>query len=262
MAWAWKRVSSSPRSPPDGRKRSSTSCSLASPEPLGVGRVGLRSKRSGGEHEGFDCVHRLCRPGVDASGRGGNRRSGVARRLGRRTHWLSRCGRAGDDVFARDAQTRGRARRSLDRYSPPPPDGDGAALALRDRAGTRAGGGRTSYRVSALAIGVVADDLDTACAPVAAMLAMFPQATAEYLAKGVVEPGSLVEAEKKGPMAVMKMWPRKAIAEIAFVATPGGVRETLASYAETGVDELALVLMGDPETHPGIIRQLAAASSS
>ncbi len=123
----------------------------------------------------------------------------------------------------------------------------------------RAGRDRKSYRVTALAVGVVADDLDAACAPVSAMFAMFPQATAEYLAKGVVEPGSLVEAEKKGPMAVMKMWPRQKIAEIAFVATPGGIREALAAYAESGVDELALVLMGDPETHPGIIRQLAAA---
>ena len=123
----------------------------------------------------------------------------------------------------------------------------------------RAGRDRKSYRVSALAIGVVADDLDTACAPIAAMFAMFPQATAEYLAKGVAEPGSLVAAEKKGPMAVMKMWPRQKIAEVAFVTTPGGIRETLASYAETGIDELALVLMGDPETHAGIFRQLAAA---
>jgi alkanesulfonate monooxygenase SsuD/methylene tetrahydromethanopterin reductase-like flavin-dependent oxidoreductase (luciferase family) len=126
---------------------------------------------------------------------------------------------------------------------------------------SHAGRDRASYRVSALAIGVVADDLDTACGPVAAMLAMFPQATAEYLARGVAEPGSLVEAEKKGPMAVMRMWPRKAIAEIAFVATPSGIGDALASYADTGVDELALVLMGDPETHPDIVRRLAAARS-
>ena len=118
---------------------------------------------------------------------------------------------------------------------------------------------RSAYRVSALAIGVIADDLDAACGPVQAMLAMFPQATAEYLARGVVEPGSLVAAEKQGPMAVMKMWTRRAIEQIAFVSTPARLAETLASYAETGIDELGLMLMGDPETHPEIIRRLAAA---
>ena len=118
---------------------------------------------------------------------------------------------------------------------------------------------RTAFRVSALAIGVIAEDLDAACGPVAAMLSMFPQATAEYLARGVVEPGSLVAAEKQGPMAVMKMWPRKSIEQIAFVSTPSRLRETLDSYVATGIDELALMLMGDPETHPELIRQLAAA---
>jgi 5,10-methylenetetrahydromethanopterin reductase len=133
------------------------------------------------------------------------------------------------------------------------------AVSVVEQALARTKRDRAAYRVSALAIGVIAEDLDAACGPVAAMLAMFPQATAEYLARGVVEPGSLVEAEKKGPMAVMKMWPRKAIAEIAFVATPGGLGDALASYAETGIDELGLILMGDSETHPEIIRRLAAA---
>ncbi len=133
------------------------------------------------------------------------------------------------------------------------------AVAAVEQELARAKRDRTSYRVSALAIGVIAEDLDAACGPVSAMLAMFPQATAEYLARGVVEPGSLVEAEKKGPMAVMKMWPRQAIAEIAFVATPDGLGDALASYAETGIDELGLILMGDSETHAEIIRRLAAA---
>jgi 5,10-methylenetetrahydromethanopterin reductase len=123
----------------------------------------------------------------------------------------------------------------------------------------RTGRDRSRYRISALAIGVIADDVDAACAPVAAMLSMFPQATAEYLARGVVEPGRLVAAEKQGPMAVMKMWPRRAIEQIAFVSTPPRLGDGLAAYAETGIDELALMLMGDPENHPDLIRRLAAA---
>ena len=133
------------------------------------------------------------------------------------------------------------------------------AVAAVERELAAAGRERAAYRVSALAIGVIADDLDAACAPVQAMFAMFPQATAEILARGVVEPGSLVAAEKKGPMAVMKMWPRSAIAEVALVSTPSDLGNALASYAETGIDELALILVGEPGTHPEIVRRLAAA---
>jgi alkanesulfonate monooxygenase SsuD/methylene tetrahydromethanopterin reductase-like flavin-dependent oxidoreductase (luciferase family) len=122
-----------------------------------------------------------------------------------------------------------------------------------------AGRDRKAFRITAMAIGVVADDLDTACGPLKAMLAMFPQGTAEYLARGAVAAGSLVEAEKRGPMAVMKMWTREAIEKIAFVSTPDRLGETLASYAETGIDELSLVLFGDPDSHPEIVRKLAAA---
>jgi len=121
-----------------------------------------------------------------------------------------------------------------------------------------AGRDRKSFRITAMAIGVVAEDLDTACGPLKAMLAMFPQGTAEYLARGVVAPGSLVEREAR-PMAVMKMWTREAIEKIAFVSAPDRLGATLASYAETGIDELSLVLFGDPDSHPEIVRKLAAA---
>jgi len=124
------------------------------------------------------------------------------------------------------------------------------AAAKRDRA---------AYRITAMALGIVASDLDAACGPVAAMLSMFPQATAEYLARGAVPPGSLVEAEKKGPMAVMKMWNRESIGKIALLSTPDGLSGALASYAETGIDELSLVLIADPDAQPEIVRRLAAA---
>ena len=55
------------------------------------------------------------------------------------------------------------------------------------------------------------------------------------------------------------MWPRSAIAEVALVSTPSDLGNALASYAETGIDELALILVGEPGTHPEIVRRLAAA---
>jgi 5,10-methylenetetrahydromethanopterin reductase len=133
------------------------------------------------------------------------------------------------------------------------------AVAQSERALAAAKRDRKAYRIVALALGIIADDLDAARGPVRAMLSMFPQGLAEFLARGVVEPGSLVAAEKQGPMAVMKKWTDEAIDQIAFVAKPNGLANALAAYAETGIDELGLILMADPEQQPEIVRQLAAA---
>lgn len=122
-----------------------------------------------------------------------------------------------------------------------------------------AGKSRSEFRITALALGIIAPDVDAALGPVKAMLSMVPQASAEYLARGVVEPGTLVEAEKKGPMAVMKAWTRESIEGISLTATPSRLSEALQSYADTGIDELSLILAADPENQPDIIRQLAAA---
>ncbi|MGH7860070.1 MAG: LLM class flavin-dependent oxidoreductase, partial [Candidatus Binatia bacterium] len=132
-------------------------------------------------------------------------------------------------------------------------------VALVERELGEAGRNRASYRIVAMAIGVVSTDLEAACGPLRAMLAMFPQTTAEYLARGVMAPGSLVEAEKQGPMAVMKMWSAEAIEQIALVSTPETLAGALRCYADTGIDELALVLLGDPDAQSEIVRRLAAA---
>ena len=108
-------------------------------------------------------------------------------------------------------------------------------------------------------MGIIAEDLETAVGPVKAMISMFPQATAEYLARGAVAPGSLVAAAEEGPMAVMKAWSLDAIRETMLACTPADVRGALRSYADTGIDELSVVLAADPEAQPAIIDQLAAA---
>jgi alkanesulfonate monooxygenase SsuD/methylene tetrahydromethanopterin reductase-like flavin-dependent oxidoreductase (luciferase family) len=132
-------------------------------------------------------------------------------------------------------------------------------LAAVERELAAAGRKRQDFRVTAIAMGIVADDLEAAVGPVKAMVSMFPQETAEVLAKGVVEPGRLVEASRKGPMAVMKAWTTEAIAGVMLATTPAGLREGLASYAATGIDELSLVLSADPEAQPAIVEKLAAA---
>ena len=136
------------------------------------------------------------------------------------------------------------------------------AVAQSERALAAAKRDRSQYRIVALALGIIADDLPAARGPIRAMLSMFPQGLAEFLARGVAEPGSLVAAEKQGPMAVMKQWTDEKIDQIAFVAKPDGLAAALAAYAETGIDELGLILMADAEQQPEIVRQLAAARGS
>ncbi|HKY92024.1 MAG TPA: LLM class flavin-dependent oxidoreductase [Nevskiaceae bacterium] len=122
-----------------------------------------------------------------------------------------------------------------------------------------AGRDRKSFRITAMALAVVSPNLEVACGPVKAMFSMFPQETAEYLARGVVEPGSLVAAAKNGPMAVMKEWTQQAVEGVIVAATPDRIAPALQSYADTGVDELSLILFGDPSEQPALVEQIARA---
>jgi alkanesulfonate monooxygenase SsuD/methylene tetrahydromethanopterin reductase-like flavin-dependent oxidoreductase (luciferase family) len=123
-----------------------------------------------------------------------------------------------------------------------------------------AGRSRNDFRITALAMATVGDDKDSARGPLPAMLAMFPQDTAAYLARGVVDAEALVAAERDGgPFAVMKMWTPEAVDQIALVATPDTIAAELAAYAATGIDELALTLLNPPEEQPQVVKHIAAA---
>ncbi len=119
---------------------------------------------------------------------------------------------------------------------------------------------RSSFRITAIVITTIGDDLDTIRAPLAPMLSTFPQHTAGYLARGVIDTDELLAAESAGgPFAVMKMWTPERIDQIAMVTTPGGLGDALARYAATGIDEVALMMLNMPEQQPELIRLLAAA---
>ena len=91
------------------------------------------------------------------------------------------------------------------------------------------------------------------------MLSGFPQVTAAFLARGVVDPDELTRVEREeGPFGVMKYWTPERVDQIAFVATPDTLGERLASYAATGIDELALMMINPPSEQPAIVKQLAA----
>ena len=122
-----------------------------------------------------------------------------------------------------------------------------------------AGRDRSTFRITALAIAAIGDDLDVARGPIGAMLSGFPQTTAAFLARGVVDPDELIRIEREeGPFGVMKYWTPERVDQIAFVATPDTLGEKMASYAATGIDELALMMINPPTEQPALVKQLAA----
>jgi alkanesulfonate monooxygenase SsuD/methylene tetrahydromethanopterin reductase-like flavin-dependent oxidoreductase (luciferase family) len=123
-----------------------------------------------------------------------------------------------------------------------------------------AGRDRVDFRITAHAIAAIGDDIDAARAPIGPMMSSFPQETAAYLARGVVDPEELLRVEdEQGPFGVMKLWTPDKIDQVAFVATPAMLADRMAEYADAGVDELALMMLNSPEEQPAIIRQLSAA---
>jgi len=111
---------------------------------------------------------------------------------------------------------------------------------------------RSSFRITAMALGAVGDDMDTARAPILQVLTLFPAGNGVYLARGVLDDNAI---KPDGRIA----WTPEALDQTAFISTPGRLGDTLAAYAATGIDELGLILMNPPDEHPALIRQLAAA---
>ncbi len=125
---------------------------------------------------------------------------------------------------------------------------------------TAGGRDRSSFRITALAMAVVGEDIDMARAPIGPMMSTFPQETAAFLARDVVDAEELIRVQKEeGPLGVMKIWTPDKVDQIAFVATPAMLADRLAEYADTGIDELALMLISSPDEQPEIIKQLSAA---
>ena len=119
---------------------------------------------------------------------------------------------------------------------------------------------RTSFRISAVALGVIAEDLETASASAAPLFTIFDPPMLEYLARGVIEPGALVDAaEAGGTPAALQILTPEVVAGIALAATPEQLGVALERYAATGIDELAVSIFAAPEQQAAIVEQLAAA---
>ena len=123
-----------------------------------------------------------------------------------------------------------------------------------------AGRDRSTFRITALAMAAIGTDLDQLRGPIGPMLSTFPQASAAFLARGVVDTDELVRIEREdGPFGVMKYWTADRVDQIAFIATPDMLGDRLAAYADTGIDELSLMMINPPDQQPAIVKQLAGA---
>jgi alkanesulfonate monooxygenase SsuD/methylene tetrahydromethanopterin reductase-like flavin-dependent oxidoreductase (luciferase family) len=119
---------------------------------------------------------------------------------------------------------------------------------------------RSSFRITAVALGVIAKDLDTARKQVAPLFSLIEPRMLEHLARGVFEPGALVgAAESGGAAATIPLLTPEVIDGIALVATPDGLGDALERYAATGIDELAVSIFAPAEEQPAIVEQLARA---
>lgn len=121
-----------------------------------------------------------------------------------------------------------------------------------------AGRPRQSFRISAVVPAFVTDDLHYARMQVAALLSTFDAGTTEYLAAGAIPPGALVSAVASGNLAdAVKVFTPDVIDAVAVVCPPDRVGASLAAYARTGVDEIAIAPFMPPGEVPDLVRLLA-----
>jgi alkanesulfonate monooxygenase SsuD/methylene tetrahydromethanopterin reductase-like flavin-dependent oxidoreductase (luciferase family) len=122
---------------------------------------------------------------------------------------------------------------------------------------------RAGFRITAVALGVIAKDRDAARKQVSPLFTMLDPAMAEHLARGVIEPGALVGAtQAEGALAAVKLFTPDVIDALALVATPDTLGDVLERYAATGIDELAVSIFAPAEEQPAIVEQLARARPS
>jgi 5,10-methylenetetrahydromethanopterin reductase len=119
---------------------------------------------------------------------------------------------------------------------------------------------RADFRVTALALGVIAKDISSARAQVVPLMAMGEPGMVEHLARGVLAPGELTGAAARGgPFASAKLFTPEAVDQLALVSTPDELPAALERYAATGIDELAVGVFAAPDDVPAIVRDLAQA---
>ncbi|GFG73190.1 LLM class flavin-dependent oxidoreductase [Mycobacterium botniense] len=131
-------------------------------------------------------------------------------------------------------------------------------LTTLDAAGRR----RADFRISAVVLAFITDDIDSARSQAAQLLAGFDAATTEYLAAGAIPPGALVAAvAERGPAGALEVLTPEVIDALALVCPPDELGESLTAYAATGIDEIAIAPCAPPDQLPDLVELIAKCRS-
>ncbi len=110
---------------------------------------------------------------------------------------------------------------------------------------------RSEFRISAMVLGAVGEDLEEVRARVAKVLAFAPPGVIPALVAGLdgLPDPALVRATlgSDGPAAAAALYRDGIADELAIVATPASLPAAIERYAALGIDELALTVVGDPD---------------
>jgi 5,10-methylenetetrahydromethanopterin reductase len=121
-----------------------------------------------------------------------------------------------------------------------------------------AGRQRDHFRISAVVVAFITDDVAQARIQAAQLLSAFDPATTEYLAAGTIPDRALVEAfARGGPAEAIKVLTPEVIDAVAMVCPAEALGDSLAAYAATGVDEVAIVPVAPPDQLPELIALIA-----
>lgn len=122
-----------------------------------------------------------------------------------------------------------------------------------------AGRDRSAFRITALAFGLIAPGIDQVLAGMGPMLATFPPEPMEVLGTGALDGAEYVKLHTGGrTLDASRMLTVDVMRELTLAAEPDGVGEALASFADTGIDELGVMPMGPPELLVDTVKLLGA----
>lgn len=119
---------------------------------------------------------------------------------------------------------------------------------------------RGRFRITAFALAAIGDDLEAAGRQVASLLLLLDPRMLEQLARDVLEPGALAAAVRaEGPAGALRCLAPEVVDDLALVTPRRGLADALARYAATGIDELAVSILGGPDDQAALVEALAQA---
>lgn len=124
----------------------------------------------------------------------------------------------------------------------------------------RFGRNREQFRISAIVSTAIADDVVTARHQLAVSGMLRFRMPDLQIGVDLPDPDRLKEVlEREGSHAAAELFSAEAIDQVGIAATPETLGAKLEEYSALGLDEIVVMLTGDPAAHPRVARLLAQA---